>query len=90
MPVAKLEYWERTFRYEIELASYSQRFSLNSRRLLPWLDCCSGDGYQREKALRAIKEGAPNVFFCAPVLRRLEFDTLNKGLMFLTFQAVYW
>lgn len=71
LPVAKLEYWERTFRYEIELASYSQRFSLNSRRLLPWLDCCSGDGYQREKALRALKEGASNAFLCALVLRRL-------------------
>ncbi len=71
LPVSKLEYWERTFRYEIELASYSQRLSLNSRRLLPWVDCCSGNGYRREKALRALNEGAPNGFLCALVLRRL-------------------
>lgn len=71
LPVAKLEYWEKTFRYEIALASSSQRLSLPSHRLLPWLDCCSGDGYQREKALRALKEGAPNALLCALVLRRL-------------------
>ncbi|WP_299410305.1 hypothetical protein [Acaryochloris sp. IP29b_bin.148] len=62
LPVAKLEYWERIFRYEIELAAYSQRLSLKSRRLLPWLDCFSGDGYQGEKSLRALNEGAPNAF----------------------------
>ncbi|MGR3273773.1 hypothetical protein ACSYAD_01565 [Acaryochloris marina NIES-2412] len=48
LPVAKLEYWEKTFRSEIGRASYSQRLLLNSHRLLLWLDCCSGDGYQRE------------------------------------------
>lgn len=71
LPVAKLEYWERTFWYEIGLASYPQRYLNERRRLLPWLDCCSSDGYQREKALRALNEGAPNGFLCASVLRRL-------------------
>ncbi|BDM77315.1 hypothetical protein [Acaryochloris marina] len=37
----------------------------------PWLDCCSGNGYRREQALRALNEGAPNAFLCALVLRRL-------------------
>ena len=39
--------------------------------LLPWLDYCSGDGYQREKTLRTSREGAPNGFLFAIVLRRL-------------------
>lgn len=64
LPVAKLEYWERIFRYEIERASYPQRYLNEKHRLLPWLDCCSGDGYQREKALRALLHGAHAMHFC--------------------------
>mgnify|MGYP001800746416 CR=1 FL=1 len=74
LSVSKLEYWERIFRYEIyiELHSRSKLFKLRDRRLLiPWLDLCNGDGYLREKALRSLREGAPNGFLFAIVLRRL-------------------
>lgn len=73
LPVSKLEYWERAFRHEIGMALYS-RFRLSSMRnrsvLLPWLDYCNGNGYQREKALRT-SESAPNGFLFALALRRL-------------------
>ena len=74
LSVSKLEYWERTFRHEICLESHA-RDKLSPiryhRLLLPWLDYCSGDGYRRERALRASSEGAPNAFLFAIVLRRL-------------------
>ena len=74
LSVAKLEDWERAFRYEIyvEPHSSSKLFTLRDRRLpIPWLDLCHGDGYLREKALRSLREGAPNGFLLAMVLRRL-------------------
>lgn len=74
LSVSKLEYWERTFRHEIWLAlpSRSKAFPIRRHRLLiPWLDHCSGNGHRRERALRALSEGAPNSFLFAIVLRRL-------------------
>ncbi|ESA37409.1 hypothetical protein N836_03190 [Leptolyngbya sp. Heron Island J] len=74
LSISKLEYWERTFRYEIyvEPHSRSKSFSLREHRLLiPWLDHCNGNGYLREKALRSLREGAPNGFLFAMILRRL-------------------
>ncbi|MFJ1299205.1 hypothetical protein ACILG0_04510 [Pseudomonadota bacterium AL_CKDN230030165-1A_HGKHYDSX7] len=50
---------------------------LTSRRLEapvalpPWIDLASGDGYARERALRALRGPAPNRFFFALALRRL-------------------
>ena len=77
LPVARLEHWERAFRHEVQLAAQPrllfgfQLFPNRRQRPIPWLDCCSYDGYQRENALRALDEGAPNGFLLAIVLRRL-------------------
>ncbi|NET10306.1 MAG: hypothetical protein F6K09_19425 [Merismopedia sp. SIO2A8] len=81
LPLSKLEYWEQAFSHEIWKGVHSQQsgwgvFSIHrnpfrNRLLLPWLDCCSGDGYQREEAVRAASEGAPNSFIFALLLRRL-------------------
>ncbi|MBE9063255.1 hypothetical protein [cf. Phormidesmis sp. LEGE 11477] len=45
--------------------------SHHDRVLIPWVDCCNGNGYQRERALRAMGKGAPNSFLFAILLRRL-------------------
>ena len=80
LSVSNLDYWERAFRNEIELANqprYLFGFKIpqirKERDLIPWLDCCSGDGYQREQALEALsyESGAPNSFLLALLIRRL-------------------
>jgi hypothetical protein len=87
LPLIGLDDWERTIRYALESRqSESLKKNLLSSALqlaqfwkLPhgessWLDLCSGSGHQREKALRAMSmdtAGAPNAFFFAFALRRL-------------------
>ena len=78
LPISRLEYWEGVIRSESGLLTQRSRFlgltlfqARRHRSLIPWLDCCSYDGYQREKALQALGEGAPNSFLFAILLRRL-------------------
>lgn len=78
LSVSRLDYWERVIRSEVWTSPQRSRgFPLNlfqSRRerpLIPWVDCCNSNGYQRERALRAMKDGAPNSFLFAILLRRL-------------------
>ncbi len=74
LPVTNLGCWERTLREELSWA-LSRRISLNVWAIKkphgPWLNLFNGSGYQREKALEAISEGAPNAFLFAIMLRRL-------------------
>lgn len=77
LQIARLDYWESVFRSEICQPKQSwnpiyKLLSNNKQRVrLSWIDCCSGDGYQREDALRAIATGASNSFLFALILRRL-------------------
>ena len=60
--VSKLGYWERLIQYELLRASY-RRKSLNlwvtKKPHGPWINLFNRDGFQREKALNAIAQGAP-------------------------------
>lgn len=78
LPIANLDYWERQCSYEAYFATRPRRvlgFNLRSKYekqvLLPWVDSCSGNGYTRERAVSALKKGAPSSFLFALVLRRL-------------------
>ncbi|KMN35203.1 hypothetical protein VI26_12900 [Chromobacterium sp. LK1] len=76
LPLKNLEYWERFLSWERyrawQLAAPSKWTLLFRQTPGPtWLDLCSEDGYLREKTLRALKHGAPNAFFFALALRRL-------------------
>ena len=70
-----LEAWERKLRMELwEIDRYPpSRWRLWKRptRFVSWLDLCSGDGFRRERTLRALSERAPNGFFLSLALRRL-------------------
>lgn len=61
LALAQMDVWERCLRQECDMA----------RTPLTWLDLCSGDGFIREKALNALSGPAPNRFFLALALRRL-------------------
>lgn len=76
IPLANLDYWERTIRYSFNKALRDEPSSLmklweNYFPLITWVDLCSWDGHRREKALRTLGDSAPNKFFLALVLRRL-------------------
>ncbi len=71
-----LEAWERKLRtelWEIEKTASLARWKFWKRPVsfVSWLDLCSGDGFKRERILRALSEGAPNGFFCSLAVRRL-------------------
>lgn len=76
LPLSNLDYWERLIRRELyqTLANSKPakwRFWLQPTPFLTWVDLCSGDGFKRERALRVISGEAPNCFFFAMVVRRL-------------------
>lgn len=69
-------YWERLIREEFENALNNSAPSkwkqwLKPKRKSPWLDIISSNGYERESSLRSLSGGAPNAFFLALVIRRL-------------------
>ena len=67
-----IEYWEREIRYHcIEQIDSSPRPLLRKKVSLPWVNIVHWDGYQRENALKKITGSAPNPFFFAILLRRL-------------------
>lgn len=76
LPMSNFDYWERLIRSEFSLALENStqshwKFWSKPHELLTWLDLISWDGYKREKTLRTLSGGAPNVFFFSLALRRL-------------------
>ena len=76
LPLSNLEYWERLIRWELssKLQSHAQlKWKIWSEPtiFLTWIDLCSSDGYKREKTLRTLTGAAPNSFFFAIAVRRL-------------------
>jgi hypothetical protein len=76
LPLANLDEWERKLRTELWHADGRPPFpgwKLPNRpeRFASWLDLCSGDGFRRERILRSLSDRAPNAFFLALALRRL-------------------
>ena len=76
IPLTKIEYWEsiiRSVSFEYQRDYIRAEFSLleTVKPDISWIDICSYDGYQREKALYALTGGAPNSFFFSMALRRL-------------------
>ena len=76
LPLTKLDYWERLIRNEFHKsleASTQPKWKIWSKPqyFLTWVDLCSWDGHKREKTIRTLSNAAPNAFFFALVLRRL-------------------
>lgn len=76
LSLANLEEWERLIRRGAHQANSGQKPSKWRLWSTPtpfptWIDLCSGDGFKRERTLRALGGPAPNVFFLAIAVRRL-------------------
>lgn len=76
LPLSKLDYWERLIRWEFAKAldatkPASWKFWVKRKRFLTWIDLSSFDGYKREKTIRTLSGAAPNSFFFALAMRRL-------------------
>lgn len=85
VPLTHLDAWEKAIRAELWAARPSARFQRRpwwrlwrlwrlwdrTARPVVWLDLCNADGFLREKALRALREGTPHGFVFALALRRL-------------------
>lgn len=76
LPLSNLEYWERLIRSGLYHASLHSkpakwRFWDKPTPFLTWIDLCSGDGFKRERTLRILSGCAPNRFFFAMAVRRL-------------------
>ncbi len=74
--LSQLGTWERLIRWEYHkalAASTPSKWKLWARPapFPTWIDLCSGDGIKREKSLRTLTGGAPNSFFFALAIRRL-------------------
>lgn len=76
LSLSNLDAWERLIRWEFSKgleASNPSRWKLWAKPtpFLTWIDLCSGDGFKREKTLRTLSGAAPNSFFFALAVRRL-------------------
>lgn len=76
LPLSNLAYWEKVVRSEFALALRPAFFSgrltwAKPGRFLTWIDLASWDGYIRERTLRALSGPAPNAFYFALAVRRL-------------------
>ena len=78
LSLTNLDFWERLIRWELFRELQSSRpskwkfWSQPAPSSLPkWVDLCSKDGFKREKTLRTLSEAAPNAFFFALAVRRL-------------------
>lgn len=72
LSLSNLDHWERLIRWELNTSSPSTwKLWTKSTLFLPWVDLCSGNGYKREKTLRALSGAAPNSFFFALAVQRL-------------------
>ncbi|KFC97383.1 Uncharacterised protein [Leminorella grimontii] len=76
LALTNLDDWERLIRWELTTVSRVSKqlhWSLWSKPnpYFPWIDLCSGDGFKRENALKVLSGAAPNSFFFALAVRRL-------------------
>ncbi|MGB5875946.1 MAG: hypothetical protein WBG84_01115 [Psychrobacter nivimaris] len=76
LKLVNLDYWERLIRSELDASLPSAtrsewKFSFKPNAKSTWLGIVNGDGHKREKSLLALSGGAPNTFFFALVVRRL-------------------
>lgn len=76
LTLANLDEWERLIRTGIYLAKNSDnppkwKFWSTPSPFPTWIDLCNGDGFKRERTLRALTGSAPNSFFFALAVRRL-------------------
>jgi hypothetical protein len=76
LPLSNLDYWERLIRREVSLGLKEPTHSTwrpwsKPRSMLTWLDLISWDGRKRERNLHTLSGPAPNAFFFALALRRL-------------------
>ena len=76
LPLTNLDAWERLLRCEFYRAietsgPYGWKFWAQLRTIITWIDICSADGFKREKTLRTLSGAAPNSFFFALAVRRL-------------------
>ena len=76
LPLSNLEYWERLIRSGLYQAAANSKpakwkFWSKPTPFLTWIDLCSGDGFKRERTLRILSGRAPNRFFFAMAVRRL-------------------
>lgn len=76
LSLSNLDNWERVVRHGLYLASVNPKpikwkFWERPIPFLTWIDLCSGDGFRRERTLRALSGAAPNGFFFAMAVRRL-------------------
>lgn len=75
-PLTHLDSLERAIRWELyrinePTGSSILKWFARTERPITWLDLITGNGYKREKALRSLSGGAPNRFFFALAVRRL-------------------
>lgn len=76
LPLSSLDNWERLIRLEFHQALSNSKpakwkFWRQPTHFLTWIDLCSDDGFKRERTLRALSGAAPNRFFFAMAVRRL-------------------
>lgn len=76
LELVNLDYWERLIRSELNNNLHSAIRSKWEIWFKPsvnliWLGIVHGNGYKREQSLRALSGGAPNAFFLALFVRRL-------------------
>jgi len=76
LSLSNLDRWERLIRWELHQALSSSKpakwkFWSQPTPFLTWIDLCDGDGFKRERTLRALSGAAPNRFFLAMAVRRL-------------------
>lgn len=76
LSLSNLDEWERLIRSGIYQATTSHKPSKWKFWSAPtpfptWIDLCNGDGFKRERTLRALTGPAPNCFFLAMAVRRL-------------------
>jgi hypothetical protein len=76
LPLSKLDTWERLIRsglYQVAADSKPAKWKFWAKPtpFLTWIDLCSGDGFRRERILRILSGPAPNRFFLAMAVRRL-------------------
>ncbi|WP_025120684.1 MULTISPECIES: hypothetical protein [unclassified Serratia (in: enterobacteria)] len=76
LPLTNLDNWERLIRWQLAAAlrvnkPSNEGISSEAPSSLAWIDLCSGDGFKREKALQTLSGAAPNSFYFALAVRRL-------------------
>ena len=76
LPLSRLDYWERFIRLEFCTLLRTQsspcwKIWSKPSQANTWIDLISWDGHKREKALQTLSSAAPNAFFFALIVRRL-------------------